>query len=86
MKELGNYDAFVMGRVTYEKFYANWGQTVGDPYIDRINAMPKYVASRSLTETAWKRHPPRARSIRRDRPAERPARQGPHQVRHESLR
>ena len=53
MQELGNYDAFVMGRVTYEKFYANWGQTVGDPYIDLISAMPKYVASRSLTETAW---------------------------------
>ncbi len=25
MAELGNYDAFVMGRVTYENFYANWG-------------------------------------------------------------
>jgi hypothetical protein len=22
---LGSYDAFVLGRVTYEKFYANWG-------------------------------------------------------------
>ena len=53
LKELGNYDAFVMGRVTYEKFYANWGHIAGNPYIDRINAMPKYVASRSLTETAW---------------------------------
>ncbi len=52
MKELGNYDAFVMGRVTYEKLFANWGQTAGNPYIDRINAMPKYVASRSLTQTA----------------------------------
>jgi dihydrofolate reductase len=51
--QLGNYDAFVMGRVTYEKFFANWGHIVGDPYIDLINAMPKYVASRSLTETAW---------------------------------
>jgi dihydrofolate reductase len=51
--QLGNYDAFVMGRVTYEKFYANWGHTAGNPYIDLINAMPKYVASRSLTETAW---------------------------------
>ena len=53
IKELGNYDAFVMGRVTYEKFYANWGHIAGNPYIDLINAMPKYVASRSLTETAW---------------------------------
>jgi len=26
---------------------------VGDPYIDRISATPKYVASRSLTQTAW---------------------------------
>ena len=53
LEQLGNYDAFVMGRVTYEQLYAYWGQTAGDPYIDRINAMPKYVASRSLTETAW---------------------------------
>jgi dihydrofolate reductase len=52
-EELANYDAFVMGRVTYEKLFAYWGETAGDPYIDLINAMPKYVASRSLTETAW---------------------------------
>jgi dihydrofolate reductase len=51
--QLDNYDAFVMGRVTYEKFFANWGHTAGNPYIDRINTMTKYVASRSLTETAW---------------------------------
>jgi hypothetical protein len=31
-----------MGRVTYEKFYANWGHIAGNPYIDLINAMPKY--------------------------------------------
>ena len=53
LEQLGNYDAFVMGRVTYEKFYANWGHVVGDPYIELISAMPKYVASRSLTQTAW---------------------------------
>jgi dihydrofolate reductase len=53
LEQLGTYDAFIMGRVTYEKFYATWGQTAGNPYIDRINAMPKYVASRSLTQTAW---------------------------------
>src|ERR1039457_3225983 len=53
LKELGSYDAFVMGRVTYEKFFANWGHVAGNPYIDLINAMPKYVASRSLTETTW---------------------------------
>ena len=53
MQELGNYDAFVMGRVTYEQLFAYWGHTAGDPYVDRINAMPKYVASRSLTQAAW---------------------------------
>ena len=53
MEELGNYDAFVMGRVTYENFFANWGHVAGNPYIDLINAMPKYVASRSLTQTTW---------------------------------
>jgi dihydrofolate reductase len=53
IEQLGNYDAFVMGRATYEALFANWGQTAGSPYIDLINAMPKYVASRSLTETEW---------------------------------
>jgi dihydrofolate reductase len=53
MGELGNYDAFVMGRVAYEKFFANWAHVAGNPYIDLINAMPKYVASRSLTEATW---------------------------------
>jgi dihydrofolate reductase len=52
MQELDNYDAFVMGRVTYERFRDNWGAG-GNPYIDRINAMPKYVASRSLAEVSW---------------------------------
>jgi dihydrofolate reductase len=52
MRELDNCDAFVMGRVTYERFRENWGAG-GNPYIDRIGAMPKYVASRSLTEVTW---------------------------------
>jgi dihydrofolate reductase len=52
MQELDNYDAFIMGRVTYERFRENWGAG-GNPYIDRIGAMPKYVASRSLTEVTW---------------------------------
>jgi dihydrofolate reductase len=52
MQELDKYDAFVMGRVTYERFRENWGAG-GNPYIDRIGAMPKYVASRSLTEVTW---------------------------------
>jgi dihydrofolate reductase len=41
-----------MGRVTYERFRDNWGAG-GNPYIDRIGAMPKYVASRSLDDLTW---------------------------------
>jgi len=52
MQELDNYGAFVMGRVTYERFRDNWGAG-GNPYIDRIGAMPKYVASRSLDDVTW---------------------------------
>jgi dihydrofolate reductase len=53
LEQLRTYDAFIMGRVTYETFFANWGHTTGDPYLDLISATPKYVASRSLTQTAW---------------------------------
>jgi dihydrofolate reductase len=53
MQELDTYDAFIMGRVTYEFFRANWASVTGNPYIDRINAMPKYVASRTLSEVTW---------------------------------
>ena len=52
MQELDNYDAFVMGRVTYERFRDSWGAG-GNPYVDRIGAMPKYVASRSLDDVTW---------------------------------
>ena len=52
MQELDNYDAFVMGRVTYERFRDSWGAG-GNPYLDRIGAMPKYVASRSLDDVTW---------------------------------
>jgi dihydrofolate reductase len=52
MQELDDYDAFVMGRVTYERFRENWGAG-GNPYVDRIGAMPKYVASRSLDDVTW---------------------------------
>ena len=53
MQELDNYDAFVMGRVTYEQFRDNWSSSGDNPYFDRIAAMTKYVASRSLDEVTW---------------------------------
>ena len=53
MRDLDNYDAFVMGREGYERLRALWAPVTGDPYIEQISAMPKYVASRSLTEVTW---------------------------------
>lgn len=45
-------DAMVLGRKTYEGLAAVWPQLADDPnlgvFADRLNSMPKYVASRSL--------------------------------------
>ena len=46
-------DALLMGRITYEGFAEIWPTREGK-MADRINSMPKYVASRSLKEPlAW---------------------------------
>ena len=42
-------DALLLGRKTYEFFAQVWPTRQGDD-ADRINRMPKYVASRTLTE------------------------------------
>jgi dihydrofolate reductase len=46
---LATPDALLMGRQTYEAFAEIWPARDGEQ-ADRINAMPKHVASRSLTE------------------------------------
>jgi len=46
-------EALLLGRQTYEGFAASWPQRSGDDYTDKINAMPKYVASTTLTGTTW---------------------------------
>jgi dihydrofolate reductase len=47
-------DAMVLGRKTYEGLAAVWPQLADHPtlgvFADRMNSMPKYVASRSLRE------------------------------------
>ena len=48
-------DALVLGRVTYEGFAASWPameESTGD-FGRKMNSMPKFVASRTLTETEW---------------------------------
>jgi len=45
--------AVLMGRRTYQSFAAVWPTMSGNPLADKMNAMPKYVASRTLTDPAW---------------------------------
>jgi dihydrofolate reductase len=45
--------AVLMGRRTYEVFAPVWSARSGDPFGDRMNALPKYVASRTLTDPSW---------------------------------
>jgi dihydrofolate reductase len=50
---LNSCDAVVMGRRTYEGFAPVWPTLSGDPVGDRMNALPKYVASTTLRDPEW---------------------------------
>jgi hypothetical protein len=45
-------EALLLGRVTYEGFSAAWPERGGE-FADKMNAMPKYVASATLQDPAW---------------------------------
>lgn len=45
-------DALLLGRATYDVFSDTWPTREGR-VADRLNELPKYVASRTLTEPAW---------------------------------
>jgi dihydrofolate reductase len=42
-------EALLFGRRTWQTMAAAWPRRAGDPFADRMNEMPKYVASRTLT-------------------------------------
>lgn len=47
-------DILLLGRRTYEVFAASWPQRGSEPPLaDRINTMPKLVASTTLSAVAW---------------------------------
>jgi dihydrofolate reductase len=52
---MNSAEALVFGRRTWAGMVAAWPDRAGDPYADQMNAIPKYVASRTLTEAdmAW---------------------------------
>jgi dihydrofolate reductase len=43
-------DALLFGRRTWEGMASAWPDRAGDPYADQMNALPKYVASRTLSQ------------------------------------
>ncbi|KIF71833.1 deaminase/reductase [Streptomyces sp. AcH 505] len=47
---LGEADAFLFGRRTYESFARDWPRMTDHPNARVLNGSPKYVASRTLTE------------------------------------
>jgi dihydrofolate reductase len=52
-------DALLLGRLTYEGFAATWPDMEHEegPFADKMNTMPKYVASRTLTDMEWNATP-----------------------------
>src|SRR3954453_16818750 len=42
--------ALVFGRRTWQGMAAAWPERAGDPYADQMNAIKKYLASRTLTQ------------------------------------
>jgi len=43
-------EALLFGRRTWQRMAAAWPSRAGDPFADRMNEIPKYVASRTLSE------------------------------------
>jgi dihydrofolate reductase len=54
LQEVRDHDALLLGRVTYEGFARAW-PTIEDPlgFADKMNSMPKYVVSSTLTHGDW---------------------------------
>ncbi|MFJ1603794.1 dihydrofolate reductase family protein [Streptomyces sp. NPDC088253] len=49
---LANAEALLFGRRTWQSMAAAWPERGGDPFADRMNAIPKYVVSETLADTA----------------------------------
>lgn len=56
IKGLNRTDLFLVGRKSYEIFSARWPNIQGDAYFDRMNTIPKLVASTTLKEATWNAH------------------------------
>ena len=52
LDEIMEADALLLGRVTYEGFSQAWPERSGT-FADKMNNMPKYVASTTLQDLEW---------------------------------
>jgi dihydrofolate reductase len=52
LDEVVEAEALVLGRVTYEGFAAAWPERSGE-FADKMNSMPKHVASTTLADLEW---------------------------------
>jgi dihydrofolate reductase len=52
LEQAQNSEALLLGRVTYEAMQAFWPTAEGQ-LADRLNELPKYVVSSTLTDPAW---------------------------------
>ena len=48
-QQMDGAEALLFGRRTWQGMAAAWPERAGDPYADQMNAIGKYVASRTLT-------------------------------------
>jgi dihydrofolate reductase len=54
LDETMEHEALLLGRITYEGFAQAWpGQTDEVGFADKMNSMPKYVVSKTLTRADW---------------------------------
>ena len=49
-KAMEDTDVLLFGRRTWQTMAAAWPERAGDPFADRMNSVPKYVASRTLSQ------------------------------------
>jgi dihydrofolate reductase len=52
LEQAQNAGALLLGRVTYEAMHAFWPTTEGE-FAERLNELPKYVVSSTLTDLPW---------------------------------
>ena len=52
-RELFASDALLLGRLTYEGFAAAWPTMEAGEFGEKMNSVPKYVASRTLDSATW---------------------------------